>query len=485
MAQAEINNSVATVEDRPVAATAAASPVAALILAALAGASCKQGGYYGAAQVYLAVLLGLVLAVSAADIRRQTGVLRLRLTSGLGPVLLLAGWTLVAAGLHGSLAAGFRLAAAALGVPVVIASCATLSVPAVELVLEVLLLLGAGLGLLGWFGVAAHRAAFAIPGQGLWRGSSTLSYPNAAAALLAVLALLGIALRCQDLRHPDAEVAGRLRRHGVLVTAALLGVGASMSRGGVLALAAGLLTLLLLLGGRSVSAATWLPALGALVALAGLLPSAATSSAARPVPAVLALLAGLAVNLLAGTGRRLLGLRLGLPALVIVALAVTHRRPLSELSRARLNLTSDDRDAAWHAVWHQIALHPVTGSGPGLSRLSWQDPDGALRVFVYAHDEYLQLFAELGLLGLLALGCCLIALGRLLHRWRPVTGTDRSVWAAACAGVLTVAVSCLFDFTAHFPAITLTAAALVGSAGPRLRDRRDKGIPNDRKGEIE
>jgi O-antigen ligase len=471
--------------EQPGLTAAGLSPVAGLVLTALAGASCKQGGFYGAAQLYLAITLSAALAVAAIDIRHRGRLRRvqLRLTSGLGPALLLAAWTLLAAGLHGSLGSGLRLAAAVLAIPVVIACCATLSATAVELVLDVLLLLGAGLGLLGWFGVAAHRSAFAIPGQGLWRGSSTLSYPNAAAALLAVLALLGIALRCGDTAAVRPSAA-RLRQHGVLVTATLTGLGATMSRGGVLALAVGLAVLLILLGRRAVLGAAFLPVLGALVALTGLLPAAATTSPARPLPALFALLVGLAVNLL-GIKGRLLGLRLGLPALVIAALALTHRHALSAVSQARLNLTSDDRDAAWHAVWHQIALHPVLGSGPGLSRMSWQDPDGSLRVFAYAHDEYLQLFAELGLLGLIALGCCLIALGRLLVRWRPPAVADRSVWAAACAAVLTVATSSLFDFTAHFPAITLTAAALVGSAGSGFPLRQTQEISNNRKEEVE
>lgn len=472
-------------------AAAGLSPIGGLILAALVGASCKQGGFYGSAQLYLAIVLGLALAVVVADIGRHGQLAslrptRLRLTSGIGPGLLLAGWALMSADLHGSLGSGLRLAAAVLAVPAVIACCATLSLSAVELVLDVLVLLGAGLGLLSWFGVAAHRTAFAIPGQGLWRGSSTLSYPNAAAALLAVLALLGVALRCQDIRRPAAEAASRLRQHGVLLTAALTGLGATMSRAGVLALLVGLLALLILLGQRAVLSAAWLPVLGSLVSLAGLLPGASTGSSARLLPALLVLLAGLALNLLPHRGLRRAGSRIGLLALVIAlvaGLAVSQHRVVTLLSRARLNLTSEDRRAAWHAVWHQIALHPVTGSGPGLSTLSWQEPGGPLRVFAYAHDEYLQLLAELGLLGMIALGCCLLALVRLLARRRPAAVADRAVWAGACAGVLAVASSCLFDFTAHFPAITLTAAALVGCAGAGLPLRQNARISNERKEE--
>jgi O-antigen ligase len=147
------------------------------------------------------------------------------------------------------------------------------------------------------------------------------------------------------------------------------------------------------------------------------------------------------------------------------------------VGRARANLSSADRQAAWHAVWHQIALHPIAGAGPGLRQLSWRAPDGSLRVFAYAHDEYLQLFAELGLIGLICLIGCAISLVRLLVRARPAARYRRALgyrwtavgyrWALGIAAVLCTAVSVAFDFTGHFPAITLTTAVLVGCAvGP-------------------
>ncbi|HEX4727067.1 MAG TPA: hypothetical protein VH298_04685, partial [Jatrophihabitans sp.] len=97
----------------------------------------------------------------------------------------------------------------------------------------------------------------------------------------------------------------------------------------------------------------------------------------------------------------------------------------------------------------------------GLRQLSWRAPDGSLRVFAYAHDEYLQLFAELGLIGLVCLIGCGISLVRLLVRGRPAAGYR---WALGVAALLCTAISVAFDFTGHFPAITLTTAVLVGCA---------------------
>nr|MDQ2959132.1 hypothetical protein [Actinomycetota bacterium] len=221
------------------------TPVSGLILAALAGASCKQGGFYAAAQWYLAIMLGLATLAALISLgpsrpgrsHWSVGELgsRIGISNGIGPFLALIGWTMLDAGLHGAVGSGCRLSLLVLAVLVVIADCRTLDAGSVELVLNSLPLLGAVIGLLGWLGVALHRSAWAIPGQGLWRASATLSYPNAAAALLAIIALLGLALRCADLPP------GTTRWYGVLLTAVLAGVGATLSRGGLLALAVGTL----------------------------------------------------------------------------------------------------------------------------------------------------------------------------------------------------------------------------------------------------
>ena len=345
-----------------------------------------------------------------------------------------------------------------------------------DLLLGGLLVLGAGTALIGWYGVAGHRDVLAIPGQGLWRAAGTLSYPNAAAALLALAALVGIALRCAD-RTPS-----RFRVDGVLLTSVLTGLAATLSRGGLLAFATGLLVLLMVLGANLIWKACWAPLAGTLVALAGLLPAIPVTGKPQPALAALALAAGLAVGSIRSVPRLPRAVRSG-PGLALLLgligagvtglLFVIDHRAGAAVGRARANLSSSDRLAAWHAVWHQIALHPVAGAGPGLRQLSWQAPDGSLRVFAYAHDEYLQLFAELGLIGLCCLIGCAFSLIRLLLRGRPVTGQLRGRpvtgyhWALGIAALLGTAVSMAFDFTGHFPAITLTTAALVGCAtGP-------------------
>lgn len=178
------------------------------------------------------------------------------------------------------------------------------------------------------------------------------------------------------------------------------------------------------------------------------------------------------------------GLILAMLGALLAVLGGLDRSALGSLSAARANLSSDDRVAAWHAVWQRIALHPLTGSGPGLHELSWQDPHGGLRVFSYAHQEYLQMLAELGVVGLLLLTWCLLVLGRRLYRQRPAPGVQRTLWALGPASAITVGSSALFDFTAHFPAIPLTAAVLAGCAGSVSRSGRSTSTTSPRKEEL-
>ena len=239
-----------------------------------------------------------------------------------------------------------------------------------------------------------------------------------------------------------------------------------------------------LLGVRHLLAALWAPALGAALALAGLLPGLASTATPRPVLAAAALVAGLVTGAGATVALRQLRSRITLAALVFLGclsvllagagavLAGTGAGSvLPTLRQARLTWSSTDRLAAWQAVTGIVARHPLTGAGPGLRTFSWADPHGGVLVFAYAHDEYLQVLAELGAIGLALLLAGLAAVLRVLFRYRPRSAGGETS-AAAIAGLAVLCTSAVFDFTWHFPAIVLTAAALVGCAEPvvRLRD---------------
>src|SRR4029450_2082387 len=87
-------------------------------------------------------------------------------------------------------------------------------------------------------------------------------------------------------------------------TGLLAGLGATVSRAGVLALVVGLVVLAGLRGLGATARATAGPVAGALVALAWLLPSIPVASRPRPVLAAAGLCAGLALAAIAVRSRR-------------------------------------------------------------------------------------------------------------------------------------------------------------------------------------
>ncbi|HEV2870006.1 MAG TPA: hypothetical protein VG409_01185, partial [Actinomycetota bacterium] len=99
----------------------------------------------------------------------------------------------------------------------------------------------------------------------------------------------------------------------------------------------------------------------------------------------------------------------------------------------------------------------------GHTQLRWEGPDGGTRYLSYVHNEYLQVAADLGLVGLALLAVLLVALARLLWGARATAvGPWTGVVAAACA----FAVHSGFDFVWHLPAVVLTVALLAAAVLP-------------------
>lgn len=500
----------APAEGRPAASTDSSAQwlLAALLLTGLAGAAYAQGAFYARGQLWLAALLASAgcLALTGTPIRLDR-----RWSGSAGPALLIiaaAGWPILAGALHAQLVAGLRLGLLVFAVPATIGCARRLTGQPARLLLDGLFGLGGVLAIIGWYGALRHHAPLAIEGQGLYRAASTLSYPNAAGVLLALLAVLGIALAAGQ--PPDR----RWQLRGALLTVLLVGLAATLSRGAVLALTAGLVVLATGLPGltaglgvRRVLAGLAWPLTGAAIGTLALLPSLPVTATGKPALATGGLLLGMAVGSISASAGRLERWAYGVLALAAVATGVL--RPFPAVTRTRLSLDSPDRWAAWRASWHVFTAHPLSGAGPGLRSLSWRSPDG-VRIFSYAHNEYLQLLATLGLLGLVLLLAGLAAIGVLLRRHRTAgaaaedaaaedaaaegtaagdaaagdaaaegtadgtaegaAGNSNPVallpTAAAAAVSVVLLVSMTTDFIGHFPSLVLTAAAVVGCAAP-------------------
>ncbi len=209
---------------------------------------------------------------------------------------------------------------------------------------------------------------------------------------------------------------------------------ATASRAGALALTGGLIVLAGLRGPRATARAAVGPCAGALLALVCLVPSMPAASPPRPVLAGIGLCAGLALAATVARLQRSSAVALLLAGALVAGLALVALGgggagdAARTVAEARVNLASPDRGGALRAALQVIAEHPVAGAGPGHADLRWKEPDGAVRFFAYAHDEYAQVAAELGLVGLTLLAALLVAIARMLWGAR-ATGPPGAAWA--------------------------------------------------------
>lgn len=463
---------------RPLAAThqpVESLPLHALLLVmALVVAIAAQGAYYGAGQRTVAVvlLLALLAALRASPWSRDDALLP--------PVwagAALAAWAAVSATVAGDITAALPIVALLAGVVVALLAVRRLTGGQRDALAAAVVTVGVLTAASGWVGVAWRVTPWALEDQGLWRAATTLTYANAAAGLLVPLALLAI-----------ARLAARPGVPAMVATWLLLiGAGATLSRGGALALAVGAAVLATLLGpGRTLRAAGP-PTLGAVVALAGLAPSMPASSLPRPALAAAALTVGMGVAIgAAHLGSRLLGLGLLAAVLTACAVLVVGGRTADtwgSLADTRLTIASPDRAAEARAALRIAAERPLTGTGPDRAVLTWVQHDRRV-TSRYVHNEYLQVLAELGFVGLALLVVLLASLAWTVRRGRP-HAPSTAVWAGAAAGLAALATHSALDFLWHLPAIPLAGAALAGLVLPTAIDQEGGTLPPDRPAEKE
>ena len=429
-----------------------------LLLAAAAAGLLGQGAYYPSAQrpfgvlIAAATLLGLAAWPPTRDDLRLLPVV---------PALALAAWAVLAGALVGVAGAGAGPALLLVGLVAVLLVCRRLRQEDREVLLAGVIGIGLLVALAGWLGVADRAGSWAFQAQGLWRASSTLTYPNATAAVLAAISLVVLG----RLVGTPGSVPVTLAATGLLA-----GLAATMSRAGALGLVVGLVVLAGLGGLRASARAAVGPVAGALVALTCLLPSVPAASPPRPALALVGLGAGLVLGALVARLPRwpalaLLGCVLAAGTAGLLATGGGVAGAAQTVAEARANFASPDRTGALHAALRLVAQHPLTGTGPGHADLRWKGHDHGTQLFAYVHNEYLQVAAELGLVGLVLLAILLVAIARLLWRAR-ATGRPGATWAGVVAAAAAFAVHSGFDFVWHLPAIVLTVTLLVGAALP-------------------
>ncbi len=299
--------------------------------------------------------------------------------------------------------------------------------------------LGAAGALVGFAGLIWRWFPLAMPAQSLWRLSTTLTYADAAGLVLAMCLLVALAVD----RHPlAARLAVCLCAGGLL---------ASQSRGAYVAMAC---------AAALVPWRRYADLLVPLLAGAALgVVAIATSPDTGAVPWFgAALVAAMAISAVPTTRVRaaVLDPRIRLAAVCLVPFALLAAALLlhHEIGLRALAPSDADRSAEWSVAWHQWGTAPVFGVGPD-RLLLFHTADGTYAKFV--HNEYLQVAADAGVLGLALLAAAVAAVVRAVRRVDVLS-------SCACAALVCGAVGGAFDFDWHLPFVGFVLGCCVGLA---------------------
>lgn len=174
--------------------------------------------------------------------------------------------------------------------------------------------------------------------------------------------------------------------------------------------------------------------------------------------------------------RFLIALIVGFLSVAFIVLAST---PVVE--RVRTMFQKDEeasfnsRLVAWGGVVQMIKDHPLIGAGPGTFALIFTQyqPPGLRMRFIMAHNDYLHLFSEAGLLLIPIIIWMIIALYKKgFQKLKNPSRLVRGVTLGAMAGITAILFHSIADFNLHIPANALlftVLAALVAAPMPTNR----------------
>jgi len=162
------------------------------------------------------------------------------------------------------------------------------------------------------------------------------------------------------------------------------------------------------------------------------------------------------------TRRRRVGAAVAGTAVLVGLVAVAFSGHLvSRIAHTRLSAASSDRAHEWAAAFDVARHHLILGIGTARVLLQWRE-GGKLYTATFAHNEFLQLLTQDGVVGL---GVLLVGLAfvfvRLAHR-RGRAGA----WSAECGIACLVALlaQSSLDFLWHLPVIPVLMAVVLAVA---------------------
>jgi hypothetical protein len=402
----------------------AASPttqwvVAALLFGLMLVDGLREGGFWHAdAFVAAAGAIALLLAAVVINpLDRRSG-------SVVVALILLAVWWGIRAATAESVSEVLPLGASCIAFASAFAAVRPLRGPARQIAGLAIASLGAAGSLVGFAGLIWRWFPMAMPAQGLWRLSSTLTYSDAAGLALGMCLLVALGI---DRHGWMARITVCLCSGGLLAT---------QSRGALVALALACAVVpwrrymqfvvpLLAGGGLGVMAIATSPNTGRVPWL-GVTLVLAVGIASTPTTRLRSLVSSSRVRILGGL--------LVLAGIVISALLLHH-----EIGLRALAPSDQDRSVEWSTALHQWASAPVFGVGPD-RLLVFHAADGTYAHF--AHNEYLQIAADAGIIGVALLLAAGIALFRATRRVDVLS-------SCACAALVCWAVGGAFDYDWH------------------------------------
>jgi O-antigen ligase len=163
----------------------------------------------------------------------------------------------------------------------------------------------------------------------------------------------------------------------------------------------------------------------------------------------------------------LLAISAGLAVMVLMGSMYANLGKLAMRLQETTELGTWGRPAIWRDTWRMASDFWLTGVGAGAFQrgmLAYQE-GSRLFFFNHAHDEYLQLLAEGGLIVVIPAAIAVLAAVVLMARY---LGADRTamfwVRAGAIAGLIAVAVQSIWDTGLRMPANGVLFAVCVAVA---------------------
>lgn len=158
--------------------------------------------------------------------------------------------------------------------------------------------------------------------------------------------------------------------------------------------------------------------------------------------------------------RRTRFLSAGTPLVVIALLAIVI--PVLWQGMGERAGSNTIRQRVWSAAWKAMLARPLTGYGPAtfpLSLMRYRDPQKPVHIYEHALSTYLNLGAEQGAVGLLALAAVGVMAGISFRRaWRHTADVGRRVLLlASVSSLIGLSIHGAVDNFLHRPAIVLPA----------------------------